>query len=387
MILQRQNSDRLSNSRIRRLARKFLDFCSLAGLLAFSSFVSVATAESDLSGFWTARVTVSAMDITVSAPGADLIDQQGDSIFMLGTALCPEIEQTVELRRTAGNTFALTAPIECTLMGVKVLLDQYTLSFSGDRKFQGTASGHAVASSTTVRFDVTLEGEKQTTEPLSNNTTIQNLADKEGGSKIYQLSIPAGVESLEITTTGGNGDPDVDIFYGKPPFEHHSSDNGGTEESLTITKPQQGPWYLIVNATESYSDISLRIETATPSTNPPTPELMVNGSDNPVVLEQPETLMATVRLDPGSFNSQLADWWVAASTPFGWFHLDSSDWQWKPGLVVTYQGPLIEINPREVLSISNLPKGEYTIYFGVDTYPDGSISDSIVYDSVIVSVR
>ncbi len=60
---------------------------------------------------------------------------------------------------------------------------------------------------------------------------------------------------------------------------------------------------------------------------------------------------------------------------------------WLPGQVVTYQGPLFGLRPYEVLNMTALPAGAYTVYFGVDTVMNGSINmGQLFYDSVDVEV-
>jgi hypothetical protein len=57
----------------------------------------------------------------------------------------------------------------------------------------------------------------------------------------------------------------------------------------------------------------------------PIPDIKANGSDGPIVINQGGLLTLTVSLDPGSHDGDNADWWVAATSPFGlyWFTLHS----------------------------------------------------------------
>jgi parallel beta-helix repeat protein len=122
---------------------------------------------------------------------------------------------------------------------------------------------------------------------------------------------------------------------------------------------------------------------------PPTPDVKANGEDGTITITTNDTLSITVELNPGDYDSEDADWWHVADTPFGWYRYNVSTNSWVPGIYVTYQGPLFElIPPFETLNISGLPTGTYTVYFGVDMEMNGSIDfDKLYYDSVVVYVE
>jgi len=122
----------------------------------------------------------------------------------------------------------------------------------------------------------------------------------------------------------------------------------------------------------------------------PVPDIKANGSDVPVTLSQGDNLSVTVTLDPGILDGENADWWVVVNTPFdppsGWYYYDLN-MGWTLGLLVTHQGSLFDLPSFTVLSMSGLPLGTYTFYFGVDMVMNGSLDmGSIYYDSVIVNI-
>ena len=120
----------------------------------------------------------------------------------------------------------------------------------------------------------------------------------------------------------------------------------------------------------------------------PVPDIKANGSDGPVYLAPNDNLSITVGLNPASHPGENADWWVVADTPFGWYYYNVSGGYWIPGFFVTYQGPLFDLTPVEVLNITGLPVGTYTFYFGVDMVMNGSLDyDELYYDSVVVNIE
>ncbi len=119
----------------------------------------------------------------------------------------------------------------------------------------------------------------------------------------------------------------------------------------------------------------------------PSPDIKANGSDGPVTITTADTLTVTAEFSAGSSEGENADWWVLADTPFGWYYYDVIGNVWISGMVVTYQGPLFDLSPYEVLNTSGLPTGTYTCYFGVDLNINGSIDmDQMYYDSVEVTI-
>ena len=121
-------------------------------------------------------------------------------------------------------------------------------------------------------------------------------------------------------------------------------------------------------------------------------DIKAKDSDGPVTMLKRDLLRATVSLDPESHGGVECDWWVAAETPFGWFYFDVYTMSWVyagvsyTDLSPTYQGPLFDLSPFEVLNMS-VPEGTYTLYFAVDTIKNGLLNlESLYYDSVKVRI-
>ncbi len=117
------------------------------------------------------------------------------------------------------------------------------------------------------------------------------------------------------------------------------------------------------------------------------PDIKAGGSDGPVSIAQSQDLSVTVQLDrEGDYG--IADWWAVANTPSGWFSYSPGPLYWIPGFYVAYQGPLLDLAPREIVNISGLPVGTYSVYFGVDMVMNGALDyGQAYYDSVVVEVN
>ncbi|MDP2752917.1 MAG: hypothetical protein Q8P40_00765 [Nitrospirota bacterium] len=125
----------------------------------------------------------------------------------------------------------------------------------------------------------------------------------------------------------------------------------------------------------------------------PIPDIKANTSDGPITIDTNDLLSVTVSLNAGSSSGEYADWWVAANTPWGdWFYYVYPNRWINAGpnlnnISYAYQGPLFNFNSFEILNISGLPVGIYTLYFGVDMNMNGSLDfDQLYYDGVVVNI-
>jgi murein tripeptide amidase MpaA len=118
----------------------------------------------------------------------------------------------------------------------------------------------------------------------------------------------------------------------------------------------------------------------------PITDIKANGLDGFITINQSDNLSITVALDPGAKVGRSADWWALALTPYGWYYYNLST-VWLPGIFVTYQGPLGDVAPYEILNYTGLPTGSYTFYFGVDMIMNSFIDvGPLYYDSVAVTI-
>ena len=97
-------------------------------------------------------------------------------------------------------------------------------------------------------------------------------------------------------------------------------------------------------------------------------QVKANGQNGPIVVSPSTPVSIDISLDPGNRAGELADWWIAAKTPFA----PPGDWYtyvyptgWKPGINLCVQTPLFALSPFEVLNMT-LPAGDYTFYFVID---------------------
>lgn len=119
----------------------------------------------------------------------------------------------------------------------------------------------------------------------------------------------------------------------------------------------------------------------------PAPKIKANSSDKPITINPNDKLSVTVSLDPGGQEGQ-GDYWVAASTPYGWYFLNNN-LVWQNNLTRCIKAPIQNIKAVPIFKDKfSVPTGKYTFYFAVDDTPDGDLeNDNLWFDSIEVNVQ
>ena len=123
-------------------------------------------------------------------------------------------------------------------------------------------------------------------------------------------------------------------------------------------------------------------------TNPPIPDIKVNGQDGPVTVSAGDSLTITVRLNAGSRLGQKADWWVYtyATSILNNFYSYVYPTGWVGGVSPCIQTALFDVLPSFEVFKGGLAAGSYVLYFGVDNNSDG-LPDLTWLDTVKVHVQ
>jgi DNA-binding beta-propeller fold protein YncE len=117
------------------------------------------------------------------------------------------------------------------------------------------------------------------------------------------------------------------------------------------------------------------------------PEIQVNGSFGQVSVNNNESNFISISLINYGMEGINADWWLAADTPFGFYFYSYLQKSWLQNTIPVYQGPLFSIADVDLLSVSNLPQGKCTVYFGVDTMQDGKLTfEELSYDYIEINI-
>jgi len=121
-------------------------------------------------------------------------------------------------------------------------------------------------------------------------------------------------------------------------------------------------------------------------TNPPIPDIKVNGQDGPVTVSKEDAVSVTIELAAGSRLGQMADWWVAAYEPaMGWASY-VYPMGWLMQLTPCVQIKLVNISSAVNVYSGKLEEGVYDFYFAVDSNADGN-AQATWFDTVKVTVQ
>lgn len=132
----------------------------------------------------------------------------------------------------------------------------HTYGAAGDYDVMLTATDDQGTSDSTMQTITVTAG----TDPTSGGFTETDIDLARRQIIIYTIEVPAGAESLEISTTGGTGNVDLAVNFGSAPTRQDNDciDRGpGNEESCTFTNPQAGTWYIALRGNTPVNDTQL----------------------------------------------------------------------------------------------------------------------------------
>lgn len=95
---------------------------------------------------------------------------------------------------------------------------------------------------------------------LTNGQTVSNISGATGSWTNYKITVPSGQSQLKITMSGGTGDADLYVKLGSQPTStsyDYRPYLSGNAETVTVTNPAAGDWYISLNAYAAFSGVSL----------------------------------------------------------------------------------------------------------------------------------
>jgi len=93
-----------------------------------------------------------------------------------------------------------------------------------------------------------------------NNGSETNLSASTGNWIYYEVAVPAGTSSFNVTIKDGSGDADLYLQHGSQPTKSSyvcRPYKNGNSETCTQTNPQAGTWHIGINAYSSFSGLNL----------------------------------------------------------------------------------------------------------------------------------
>jgi serine protease len=95
---------------------------------------------------------------------------------------------------------------------------------------------------------------------LTNGLTTSDSAPQ-GTERFFAIQVPAGMNALDITISGGTGDADLSVKHGALPtlmgYDCRAA-RTGNEEKCSFSNPTPGTWLIRVYGWRAYSDVKVR---------------------------------------------------------------------------------------------------------------------------------
>lgn len=110
-----------------------------------------------------------------------------------------------------------------------------------------------------------------TTTVLTNGVAQTSLSGATGSWKHFKIAVPTGQTKLDIVQSLGTGDADLYVKRGAQPTSSvydYRPYLGGNAETVSVTNPVAGDWYISIYAYAAYSGLSLKA-TYTGTVTPP----------------------------------------------------------------------------------------------------------------------
>jgi Zn-dependent metalloprotease len=177
--------------------------------------------------------------------------------------------------KTTVNVPALNATAMTSIdMAAKIWFRALTVYMTSSTNFAGARTataqsatdlyGAAAADSVNKAWDAVGAPGGSTgggTTTLANGVAVTSQSASTGTWKHFKIAVPTGQSKLEIIQSGGTGDADLYVKRGAQPtssvWDYRPYLNGNAE-TVTVTNPVAGDWFISIYAYSSYSGLSIK---------------------------------------------------------------------------------------------------------------------------------
>jgi vibriolysin len=176
-----------------------------------------------------------------------------------------------------GKTSVVVTPLSSTSstsldMGQRIWYRALTTYWTSTTGFSGARTGTVqaatdlygatAAASVTQAWDcVAAPGGTSGVTSLSNGVPVSNLSGSTGSWAYYKITVPASQTQLQIVISGGSGDCDLYVKRGAQPSSSSYDYRPyltGNNETVTVSNPVSGDWYIGLNGYAAYSGMTLK---------------------------------------------------------------------------------------------------------------------------------
>lgn len=183
----------------------------------------------------------------------------------------PDLDTSFEVSPLfVGEDEGIPVQFSATLDGAPVAVtwesSDPTIATISPTGLASTSRGGRVAITATLASDPTRKRSATLTSRtllglgLSSGVAVTGLAAETGETLLYRIYVPEGSTNLTVTSSGGPGDADIYVRPLVPPtYSTYTcvSYNAGNTENCEVANPQRGTWYIMVDAWETFSGLTL----------------------------------------------------------------------------------------------------------------------------------
>jgi uncharacterized repeat protein (TIGR01451 family) len=149
---------------------------------------------------------------------------------------------------------------------------------------------------------------------------VDNLNGVAGSETLYRVTVPPGAVSFQVSTGGGTGDVDLFMKFGSPAVCSGTCDvdaisaQNGNFESIMITSPRAGDYYIDLSAFAPFDGVTLTTSLTAP---PPQPDLTISKSHTGTFVPGQTGAVYTIAVTNAGVGSTLGPVSVADVLPSG----------------------------------------------------------------------
>jgi hypothetical protein len=205
-------------------------------------------------------------DFTIgSSPGAISVVQGTSGTSTISTTKSGTFSSAISLSASGlpSGATASFSPSSIAAPGTGSSTATITTSTStpaGTYPITVTGTGGGLTHTTTVTLTVTAGGGGGVTT-LTNGVAVTGLSGATGAFQFFKITVPSGQTSLVIPISGGTGDGDLYVKLGAQPTStvyDYRSILTGNGDSVTVTNPAAGDWYIGLYGYAAYSGVTLK---------------------------------------------------------------------------------------------------------------------------------
>jgi hypothetical protein len=205
-------------------------------------------------------------DFTIgSSPGAISVVQGTSGTSTISTTKSGTFNSAISLSASGlpSGATASFSPTSIAAPGTGSSTATITTSAStpaGTYTVTVTGTGGGLTHTTTITLTVTA-GTGGGVTTLTNGVAVTGLSGSVGAFQFFKITVPAGQTSLAIPISGGTGDADLYVKLGAQPttttYDYRSIVSGNTD-SVSVTNPAAGDWYIGLYGYASYASVTLK---------------------------------------------------------------------------------------------------------------------------------